>query len=253
MKASPPSVSNTKDSMLTLLNTQEPQRVDRDPDGTVNVHSIFRTIQGEGPFAGRAALFMRLHGCNLQCPGCDTEYTRKSYREAPDYLHELIKTFYEWPSGLVVITGGEPFRQNITPLVTYLIEQGYEVQIETNGVLYPGDDFPWAAATVVCSPKTGKIHPRTAHKVTAYKYVLSHDGVMPDGLPERALGHPLRGHSHVARPPADWHGPVYVQPMDSKDEIENRRNLRAVVDTVIGHPDKNYIMGVQMHKLTGLP
>jgi 7-carboxy-7-deazaguanine synthase len=30
------------------------------------------TFQGEGPSAGRRALFIRLSHCNLSCPGCDT-------------------------------------------------------------------------------------------------------------------------------------------------------------------------------------
>ena len=44
---------------------------------SLQVNSIFYTIQGEGPFAGRPAIFIRLAGCNLQCPGCDTEYTKR--------------------------------------------------------------------------------------------------------------------------------------------------------------------------------
>lgn len=244
--------------MLTLINTQPPEKVQRDPNGMLGVHSIFQTIQGEGPFAGEAALFIRLHGCNLQCPGCDTDYTSKVEVTSPQHLLELLPSFYDWPSVperplLVVITGGEPFRQNITPLVNLLLDNWYQVQIETNGVLYPGDDFPWEDEflTVVCSPKTGKIHPETATKIHAYKYVLSWGGVHPDGLPVSALGHALGGFKTVARPPVGWEGPVYLQPMDTKDPIENQANVNAVVQSVMKH--RKYIMGVQMHKLTGLP
>ena len=31
------------------------------------VHSMFHTLQGEGPFAGHPALFVRFAGCNLRC------------------------------------------------------------------------------------------------------------------------------------------------------------------------------------------
>ena len=51
-------------------NTQEPEKIDRDRH--LDVHSIFHTIQGEGPYCGHPAVFIRLAGCNLQCPGCDT-------------------------------------------------------------------------------------------------------------------------------------------------------------------------------------
>lgn len=240
--------------MTYQINQQEPQRVERDAAGRLFVHSIFKTIQGEGPYAGRAALFVRLHGCNLQCPGCDTEYTSVKMALSPDVLRNIIFCEHNWKSGLVVITGGEPFRQNITPLVVNLTQFGYEVQVETNGVLYPGDDFPWQDVTVVCSPKTGKIHPETAQRVHAYKYVLSAGGTHTDGLPRTALGHPLQGHhQYIARPPVGWRGPIYIQPMDVKDEHENAKNMQAVVDAVMEHPDKHYIMGVQMHKLTRLP
>lgn len=235
-------------------NQQKPLRIHRDPTGELRVHTMFKTIQGEGPYAGHAALFIRLTGCNLQCPGCDTEYTSKSQPMTPETLVQIVEMFYGWNNGdLIVLTGGEPFRQNITPLVDKLLAHGYEVQIETNGVLYPGDDFPWKhpGLTVVCSPKTGKIHPTTAGRVHAFKYVLSHDSIAPDGLPITALGHPLGSAKHVARPPARWDGPIYVNPMDAQDKGENDANLQAVVDTVMEHPQ--YIMGVQMHKLTGLP
>lgn len=237
--------------MLYLINGQEPERIQRDPSGRLVVHSIFKTIQGEGPYAGHAALFIRLKGCNLQCPGCDTDYTSKEKSAGPHEVLHIVRDWNDWLDGLIVITGGEPFRQNITPLVRLLLEHGYQVQIESNGVLYPGDDFPWDRATVVVSPKTGRIHPKTGVRANAYKYVLSHDNVAPDGLPRTALGHPLQGYPHVARPPQGWTGPVYLQPMDVRDTMENERNVQAVVASVVKH--RRYIMGVQMHKLTGLP
>ena len=242
------------------MNTQYPEGRDWRTNGTLFVHSTFRTIQGEGPYAGHTAVFVRLAGCNLQCPFCDTDYTSKRHTATPNELVDIIRAFYrrttESPyanpsSDLVVVTGGEPFRQNITPFVRALLDSDFRVQVETNGVLYPGDDFPWADVCVVVSPKTPKIHPLTANQVTAYKYVLSHDSVAADGLPTLALGYDTRKGAQVARPPLDWTGPIYVQPMDANDPIENDQNVQAVVKSVIEHPE--YIMGVQMHKIARLP
>jgi 7-carboxy-7-deazaguanine synthase len=228
-------------------------RLDRNPKGSLLVHSIFNTIQGEGPFAGCAALFIRLIGCNLQCPGCDTIYTGESTQYDKDELLRDVKSRGVPFEGLIVITGGEPFRQNITPFVRLLLDDGYLVQIETNGVLFPSNDFPWGDVhlTVVVSPKTGKIHPDTARLASAYKYVLQSGDVAPDGLPIHALGHPLGTFPHVARPPVGWEGPVYLQPMDEQDDTLNALNAQAVVRSVLSN--KQYIMGVQMHKLTNLP
>lgn len=237
------------------MNTQTPLGVDRSTDGSVFVHSVFNTIQGEGPFAGQAATFVRLFGCNLQCPGCDTDYTSFKDHAEVYALLDHINDYGRRPQ-LVVITGGEPFRQNISAIVRALLYDNAvmrRVQVETNGVFYPGDDFPWRhpRVVVVCSPKTPKIHPETAVRVHAYKYVLSHDSIATDGLPEMALAHPLGTFSRVARPPEGWEGPVYLQPMDAQDPDTNQRNIQACVDSVLQH--RRYILGVQLHKLVDLP
>jgi len=232
------------------MNEQKPMRLDRREDGFLYVHSIFATIQGEGPYAGWPAVFVRLTGCNLQCPWCDTEYSEVFLFGPPIEVVEDIRCNFG-KYRLVVITGGEPFRQNITPLVIELRRYGYHVQVETNGVLYPGDDFPWDDVTVVCSPKTPQIHPKTARMVHAYKYVLENGRISDLGFPTEALG--LKHDKEtVAVPPTRFTGRIYLQPMDAKNEWENEKNLEAVAHTVMRHPGK-FIMGVQMHKIANLP
>ncbi|WP_046973456.1 7-carboxy-7-deazaguanine synthase QueE, partial [Dyella japonica] len=96
------------------------------------------TIQGEGPFCGQPAVFVRLAGCNLQCPGCDTNYTsnRKKMSHS-DIWQEIVHVTGEAKTKLVVITGGEPFRQpEVVNFINYLIDmKGYRVQVETNGTM----------------------------------------------------------------------------------------------------------------------
>ena len=78
--------------------------------------------------------------------------------------------------------------------------------------------------------------------VDAYKYVLSSDAVADDGLPISALGHPLGKYTHVARPPDNWSGPVYLNPLDAVNDKANNKNLQAVAQSVTTHG--RYIMGV---------
>lgn len=224
-------------------NNQLPMPAKYEPSGLIQVHSIFPTIQGEGPFCGERALFFRLHGCNLRCPGCDTEYTSKTINAAPGFMANTAREM-NWPGGaLVVITGGEPFRQNVGPSIRALLEAGYRVQVETNGVLCP-DDLPWdhPRFTVVCSPKTQRIHDTIRQEALAFKYVLRAGEVdAEDGLPTRALLH--KAAPRVARPPAG--AKVYVQPMDEADPAANALNLDAAIRSAMEH---GHTLQIQVHK-----
>lgn len=211
------------------------------------VHSIFHTIQGEGPFAGERAVFVRLAGCNLRCPGCDTDYTSHSLPCSVEEILREVRIFKEKRQGIVVITGGEPFRQNISKLVTVLVACGYRVQIETNGTLSIGSAFREAFdnignITVVCSPK-GRVHESVWQVCKDVKYVVDHTSVGPDGLPTEVLGLPAK---EVSRPPEGWRGTIYVQPADTKSAAENSKNLSAAVESVMQH---GYKLCLQLHKI----
>lgn len=233
------------------INIQSIQKQHLHVAGVVDVHSIFYTIQGEGPFTGHPAVFVRLSGCNLQCPGCDTDYTSRKIGLSPDAVISLVeRQVKHCATGrrpLVVITGGEPFRQNIAPLVRTLVSKGFRVQIETNGTLFV-EDMPWDSITVICSPKAGKINERLLPHVDAFKYVLSYDSLdTEDGLPIKALDHTAA--PRVARPPAGNTKPIYLQPMDMQDAGLNRLNTGAVVDSCLRF---GYICQLQIHKILEL-
>ena len=228
-----------------MLNNQPPEKRVRSADGSVVVHSIFPTIQGEGPFAGCPAIFIRLAGCNLQCPGCDTDYTTTRTPLSPAVIIDtLLET--PLPHNLVVITGGEPFRQNLTPLVNALLEADYVVQIETNGTLHDAD-FPYQRCTIVVSPKTGSIARGLIEHIDALKYVLHADHLDPrDGLPLEALGHTAS--PRLARP----NGlviPIYIQPEDTQDPVQNSKNIAACIASTMKF---GYALGLQTHKLIGV-
>jgi len=96
------------------------------------INEIFYSIQGESLYSGLPCVFVRLSGCNLRCSYCDTRYAYKEGEkiEIPEIINRVA--FYESP--LVEITGGEPLLQKDTPfLITSLLEEGYEVLLETNG------------------------------------------------------------------------------------------------------------------------
>lgn len=230
------------------MNEQPVEKQEHLESGLLDVHSIFSTIQGEGPFTGQRAIFIRLAGCNLQCPLCDTDYTSVRSAGNPAQILKVVTDLigYRATMGegyLVVITGGEPFRQNIRPLVNALLSVNLQVQIETNGTLY--QDLPFNEITIVCSPKAGKIHPKLLPHISALKYVLHADEKnYGDGLPVRALNHPVK--LQLARPPVDFSGTIYLQPVDEQDPEQNVRHLEAVIESVFEH---GYTLQLQTHKI----
>ena len=95
---------------------------------------IYKSVQGESSFAGLPCIFVRLAGCNLRCSWCDSEYTFTGGRKVT--LEEaLAEVGRLGPVKLVEITGGEPLLQEreVVPLMRRLLEDGYEVLIETSG------------------------------------------------------------------------------------------------------------------------
>jgi len=101
---------------------------------TLLVNEIFHSIQGESIYSGRPCVFVRLTGCNLRCTYCDTRY---AYEEGVAMeIAEIIRRVAAYNCRLVEITGGEPLLQTETPLlILELLENGYEVLMETNGSL----------------------------------------------------------------------------------------------------------------------
>lgn len=219
----------------------------------LDLHSMFLTFQGEGIFAGRPAIFIRLAGCNLQCPLCDTDYTRgRQLRSVDSVAEEAVGMAERWDLPLFVITGGEPFRQPIAlhALVLALLDYGL-VQIETNGTLWHPcvsafDDAP--GFFIVVSPKTGSVHKEIAARADAWKYVARACELDElDGLPLRALDHPAA--PRLFRPP-DGERRIFLQPADEYDAAANEKNQKAVLASCLAH---GYTFCMQLHKIVGVP
>lgn len=135
------------------------------------IQSVFYTLQGEGPFIGKPALFIRLAGCNLKCYWCDTDFESSQWQPTLAELMDRVAKEKPDHCKFIVITGGEPFRQNIAPLVEQLLQYGMTVQIETNGTLWV--DLPeHQNLHIVCSPKSSYIHEKLLPRITTFKYVL---------------------------------------------------------------------------------
>lgn len=226
---------------------------------SLEVKNIFPTLQGEGPHTGTPAIFIRLGGCNLACSFCDTEFEDFSSMKVEDIVEEVYRLAYQ-PCGaefpppsppacggsveggslkrhLVVITGGEPLRQPIENLCEILIEQGFKVQIETNGTLYR--PLP-EGVEIICSPKNAgqgyyPVRADLLERITAFKFLVS--------AQDTAYGLVGDVGQH------QYGVPVYVQPMDEYDRIKNTANLNLALDIAHRH---GYRVSLQTHKLLGI-
>ena len=197
------------------------------------VKEIFATLQGEGLYAGWPAVFVRLGGCNLACDFCDTNFEDFSDMA----LADIVAQVGAFKNNLVVITGGEPLRQNIAPLCEALLAQGLKVQVETNGTLFRA--LP-EGVDIICSPKNtgrgyGAIREDLLERVSAFKFLISEHEAGYGEVPE--VGQAL------------YHTQVYVQPMDEADAQKNAANIQLATQLALMH---GYRLSLQLHKIVGI-
>lgn len=132
------------------------------------LNEMFETIQGEGSNTGRPSVFVRLQGCPVGCPWCDTKHTwhvlPEDLRDEGDILFKqessatytnidaqaLADRVATFQAKHVVITGGEPALYDLRPLTDALFRHNCTVQLETSGT---HEISIHARAWVTVSPK----------------------------------------------------------------------------------------------------
>ncbi len=102
--------------------------------GTLVVHEIYRSLQGESTFAGLPCVFVRLTACHLRCVYCDTPHAFNQ-GEAMS-MDDVVARTLALGDDLVEITGGEPLLQlEVHPLMSRLADAGKTVLLETSGAI----------------------------------------------------------------------------------------------------------------------
>lgn len=180
----------------------------------MRVNEIFYSLQGEGHHTGVAAVFIRLSGCNLKCPFCDTDF--KGYREMT--INEIVievQRLAAIDTRLVVLTGGEPTLQDYVPLVTELRDYGYYVAMETNGT----NIVDKLVQFVTVSPKQAFVGDAGRVKVTRCDEVK----VVYDGVNE-PFDYGIN---------ADYY---FLQPCDTGDVAKNKEIIEKCVEYIKQNP-----------------
>lgn len=216
------------------------------------VTSIFYTLQGEGPYRGEPAVFVRLAKCNLACSFCDTYFDGGDWLSFEqidlrignvlrDYFNGVIPEWAEQKIGLV-ITGGEPMLQKNLPAFLHYVKDHFAwTQIESNGTVW--QDIP-TETTLVCSPKCSEkngapvkyLKPNTdvLDRADCLKFVMNADPDSPySEIPDWA-------HEYAAAGKKVFISPMNIynrEPQKSK-QIRSKKNditieERSAVDEVI--------------------
>ena len=218
------------------------RRPDRNEPMTYSVKELFKTLQGEGAQAGRAAVFCRFAGCNLWtgreedragavCTFCDTDFVGTDgegggkFDSAEALADAIVRTWNDAPGRpFVVFTGGEPLLQLDAPLVAAAHARGIEIAIETNGTLEPPAGIDW----ICVSPKANA--PWALRRGDELKLVYPQAGLDPDDVGDVVFRH------------------FWLQPMDGP---QRAANTERAVRYCLGHP--RWRLSLQTHKLIGIP
>ena len=119
---------------LSLTQQHRLEPLKNKPVGSLLVHEIYRSIQGESTFAGLPCVFVRLTGCSARCVWCDSPHAfKEGFLLTPK---EVLSQVRDLNCPLVELTGGEPLLQDEAfPLMTSFADLGMTVLVETSGTV----------------------------------------------------------------------------------------------------------------------
>lgn len=207
-----------------------------------SVKELFKTLQGEGAQAGRAAVFCRFAGCNLwtgresdragaACTFCDTDFVGTDgqgggkFADAAGLADVIAACWGEHPADrYVVFTGGEPLLQLDEALLQAVHAQGFTVAIETNGTLPPPPGIDW-----ICVSPKGRA-PVVVERGHELKLVFPQADARPEAFAHLAFEH------------------FFLQPMDGPARAAHTTQA---VQYCLDHPQ--WRLSLQTHKYIGIP
>ena len=190
------------------------------------VNEIFYSLQGEGRWMGRPAVFVRMSGCNLKCPFCDTDFRGYSEMSADDILSRCLEEGGE--CRFIVLTGGEPSLQVDEQLISPLHQAGYYLSMETNGTHAIPEGIDW----VTCSPKVDFTEGGEPAVKQVDELKLIFDG--EHQISDHGIACTFR----------------YLQPCDVGNDSRNYLILNECIKYIKTHPE--WQLSVQMHKIVGI-
>ncbi len=213
----------------------------------------FHSIQGEGAHVGKSAFFIRLAGCNVGCPWCDTKNswnTSQHKKYSVDELAQQTTQAIAKGANFVVLTGGEPLHydlkllcQAIRKATTYTNKESTPIHLETSGVNAITGHPDW----ITLSPK--RHSPPRSELLAAcqeLKIVVNDEGdlTFAEQMAHQAITEKQSfleaSHKKQIKPPL-----LFLQP-----GWQNLKGLNLAIEYVVHHP--NWRLSMQTHKWLGI-
>lgn len=208
---------------------------------SLRLNTIYASIQGEATFTGTPAWFVRLQGCSVGCPWCDTKETWKvedsnEVLSVPVIVQRLMENTV---IRHVVITGGEPFEQpdGLFDLAAMLGDSGYVVQIETSGTTerppWFDEIFPWITLSPKLNMPGGTVQQWAIYVCDEIKFPVACSADI----------------SKLIRLKQKTDAPIWLQPVWVKDEAKRQQIVAMCVNACMEH---NLRLSLQTHRFAGL-
>ncbi len=186
----------------------------------------FHSLQGEGYWQGTNAFFIRLGGCDVGCPWCDTKQSWPVQVHPQQTVEQLVAAALAVAPRLVIITGGEPLMHNLDDLTLALRAAGLRTHLETSGAHPLSGTWDW----ITLSPKPFKPPlPDIYAQASELKLVIATEA-------DFVWAEQQRHYLEVAKPSETF---FYLQPEWSSDPA-------LVVRYIESHPD--WRLSLQTHK-----
>ncbi len=224
------------------------------------VKAIWKTLQGEGLFSGRPAVFVRLVGCNLwsgyeftrgrdalrthaACPlWCDTDFTKEGSNVYS--ASELAGAMGDIGDQIrfCVLTGGEPLLQIDAALIYALHQKGFFIAIETNGTVRLKDACWDAIENKLVPPDWIVCSPKLSQPSLDLEYFDELKLVLPDYAPLSFPDFIKRQRLHTVQ-----HADLPLLWLQPEDGTRKHEATQLAIETVLAHPD--WRVSVQTHKI----
>lgn len=224
---------------------------------TYKIAEKFKSIQGEGVYAGTPMAFIRFVGCSVGkkiCQHCDTDFDREMNWRGGGEFTPVQLLMWARPYDHICLTGGEPFDQDLDEILGMGANLGLTLHIETSGTLLNNEALNQFRSNVwICvSPKPGFLE-EMIERADEVKVIVPGLG-SNESLPFRTLNTGTGSTNERLYWPtiedalrwAQNGKVVFLQPRNAKFDVD-QNNLRLCQDIITEHPQLR--LSVQMHKI----